>query len=75
MKIKKTEIEPNKVKNQKKTPKLEHRKMEKNNQIKPTLIKILGSIVICNAILLKLELGQYFEAGSDIIENNMLAGI
>ena len=65
-------IKSNKVKNQKKTPKLEHGKMKKNNPIRPTLvIGILG----CMVVLLRLELGNYFEAGSDFMENDMLLNL
>ena len=65
-------IKSNKVKNQKKTPKLEHGKINKNYPIRPTLvIGILG----CMVVLLRLELGKNLEAGSDLMENDMLTGI
>ena len=83
MKTKTVKIKSNKVKMNKidatehdkktKTPKLEHGKM-KNNPMQDTLmIKILGSMVIW--FLLRLELGNYLEAGSDFIENDTLARI
>ena len=44
----------------------------KNNLIKPTLaIRIIGSILV----LLRLELGQYLEASSNLTENDNAAGI
>ena len=71
VKTKKSKMEP-KVKNQEKTPKLEHGKTNKINPIRPTLvIGILG----CMVVLLRLELGKYLEAGSDFMENDTLAGI
>ena len=44
----------------------------KNNLIKPTLV--IG-IIGCMVVLLRLELGQYLEAGSNLTENDMFAGI
>ena len=44
----------------------------KNNLIKPTIaIRIIGCIVV----LLRLELGQYLEASSNLTENDNAAGI
>ena len=43
-----------------------------NNLIKPTIvIRIIGCIVV----LLRLELGQYLEASSNLTENDNAAGI
>ena len=54
-----------------KTVKIKSNKV-KNNLIRPTLvIGILG----CMVVLLRLELGQYLEAGSNLTENDMFAGI